>query len=117
MMSLLEQGKVIGLVSAHSMTTLFYLIQKDQNSTNAKAVITSLLQFLKIAAVNQNTIEQALNLDYADFEDAVQMIAALQNKADYLITRNPRDYKQMLVPVMQPVEFLEMMDGEIKYKG
>jgi len=68
--------------------------------------LRELLQFLKIAPVNQNTIDQALNLDYPDFEGAVQMICALQCKAESLITREPSDYEPPLVPVLKPVEFL-----------
>ena len=103
---LVETGQVKGYIAAHNITTLFYLIQKDQSSAQARANITSLLQFLEIAPVTQNTIEQALNLDYRDFEDAVQMISALQCKAEYLITRNVSDYKPALLPVVQPVDFL-----------
>jgi len=66
------------------VTTLFHLIAKDKSPEQARVTLTSLLQFLKIAPVDQNTIEQALNLPYRDFEDAVQMIAALQVNADYL---------------------------------
>ena len=101
-----ETGLVTGYLAAHSITTLFYLIQKDQSANAARASITELLQFLNIAPVNQNTIDQALNLDYPDFEDAVQMICALQCKAEYLITRNLSDYVPPLVPVLKPVEFL-----------
>jgi len=101
-----ETGLTTGYLAAHSVTTLFYLIQKDQSASAARAAITELLQFLNIAPVNQNTIDQALNLDYPDFEDAVQMICALQCKADYLITRNLSDYHPPLVPVLKPVEFL-----------
>ena len=64
------------------------------------------MQFLEIAPIDQNTIEQALNLDYRDFEDAVQMISALQCKAEYLLTRNVSDYQPALLPVIQPVDFL-----------
>ena len=106
LLALVEIGQVKGYIAAHSITTLFYLIQKDQSSAQARANITSLLQFLEIAPVTQNTIEQALNLDYRDFEDAVQMISALQCKAEYLITRNVSDYKPALLPVVQPVDFL-----------
>lgn len=101
-----ETGRITGYLAAHSVTTLFYLIQKDQSASTARAAITELLQFLKIGPVNQNTIGQALNLDYRDFEDAVQMISALQCKADYLITRNISDYQPPLVPVIKPVDFL-----------
>lgn len=106
LLALAETGRVKGYIAAHSITTLFYLIQKDQSSAQARANITSLLQILEIAPVDQNTIEQALNLDYRDFEDAVQMISALQCKAEYLITRNVSDYQPALLPVIQPVDFL-----------
>jgi len=106
LLALVETGRVKGFIAAHSITTLFYLIQKDQSSAQARANITNLLQFLKIAPVDQHTIEQALNLDYRDFEDAVQMISALQCKAEYLITRNITDYQPALLPVIRPVDFL-----------
>lgn len=101
-----ETGRIEGYMAAHSVTTLFYLIQKGRSSAEARAAITNLLQFLKIAPVDQSTIEQALNLDYRDFEDAVQMISALQCRADYLVTRNVKDYQPILLPVIQPVDFL-----------
>lgn len=101
-----EIGDVEGFISAHSVTTLFYLIQKGRSSSEARAVITNLLQFLKIGPVDQTTIEQALNLDYSDFEDAVQMMSAVQCRAEYLITRNTKDYQPSLLPVIQPVDFL-----------
>ena len=101
-----ETGDMQGYLSAHGVTTLFYLVQKGRSSSEARATITNLLQFLKISPVDQTTIEQALNLDYHDFEDAVQMMSAVQCKADYLITRNIKDYQPALLPVVQPVDFL-----------
>ena len=101
-----ETGHIQGYIAAHGVTTLFYLIQKGKSSSEARATITNLLQFLKIGPVDQTTIEQALNLDYRDFEDAVQMMSAVQCKADYLITRNIKDYQPALLTVVQPVDFL-----------
>ncbi|MGB8214338.1 MAG: PIN domain-containing protein [Anaerolineales bacterium] len=106
LLAAVELGKVRGLVAAHSITTLFYLIRKDQSAAEARATITNLLQFIEIAPLDHSTIEQALNLDYRDFEDAVQMISAVQCKVDYLITRNEKDYQPALLPVLQPVDFL-----------
>ena len=104
-----ETGLFQGWLSAHSVTTLFYLIAKDRSSAQARIAITSLLQFLKIAPVDQTTIEQALNLPYRDFEDAVQMIAALQVKADYLVTRNRRDFEPAPLLVKEPAELLAFL--------
>jgi hypothetical protein len=104
-----ETGQVKGYVAVHSITTLFYLFQKDRSSAEARATITNLLQFIKIAPIDQGTIEQALNLDYRDYEDAVQMISAVQCKADGLITRNVKDYQPALLPVWKPVDFLSTL--------
>jgi len=106
LLAAVELGKVRGLVAAHSLTTLFYLIRKDRSVADARATITNLLQFIEIAPVDQSTIEQALNLDYRDFEDALQMICAVQCKVDYLITRNEKDYQPALLPILRPVDFL-----------
>lgn len=106
LLAAVETGRLKGYVAAHSLTTLFYLIRKDRSAAKARATITNLLQFIKIAPVDQSTIEQALNLDYGDYEDALQMISAVQCKADCLITRNVKDYQPALLSVLQPVEFL-----------
>jgi hypothetical protein len=50
-----------------------------------------------------------LNLDYPDFEDAIQMISTLQCKAGYLITRNISDFQPPLVPVLKLVGFLAVL--------
>ena len=101
-----ETELIEGFIAPHSITTLFYLIQKGKSSAEARANITNILQFLKITPVNQSTIDQALNLDYKEFEDAVQMISALQCKAECLLTRNISDYQPPLITVLKPVDFL-----------
>jgi len=109
LMARAEKCSIQGWLAAHSVTTLFYLLAKDKSADHARVTLTSLLQFLRIAPVDQNTIEQALNLPYRDFEDAVQVMAALQVRADYLVTRNVRDFQPAPMEVIQPVELLAVL--------
>jgi hypothetical protein len=104
-----ETGRIQGWIAAHTVATLFYLIAKDKSPEVAHVTLTNLLQILKVAPVDQMTIEQALNLPYRDFEDAVQMISALHVQADYLLTRNVRDYQPAPLEVIQPVELLAIL--------
>jgi len=104
-----ETGKIQGFIAPHSLTTLFYLVAKDQSAAKARATITNLLQFLSVAKIDQSTIEQAMSLAYRDFEDAVQMIAAVQCKADYFITRNPKDFQPPMLTVIQPIELIALI--------
>lgn len=62
-----------------------------------------------MAAVDHITIEQALNLPYSDFEDAVQRMAAVQAGAQYLVARNVQDYKAGPLSALQPAELLAML--------
>lgn len=104
-----ETGKIQGFIAPHSLTTLFYIVSKDQSSAKARATITNLLQFLSVAKIDQSTIEQAMSLAYRDFEDAVQMIAAVQCKADYFATRNPKDFQPPMLTVIQPSELIALI--------
>ena len=109
LLALAETGKIQGFIAPHSLTTLFYLVAKDQSAAKARATITNLLQFLSVAKIDQSTIEQAMSLAYRDFEDAVQMIAAVQCKADYFITRNPKDFQPPMLTVIQPSEMIALI--------
>jgi len=96
-------------MAAHTATTLFYLIAKDRSPDQARAMLTDLMQFLPIAPVDQATIEEALNLPCRDFEDAVQMVAALHYGAQYVVTRNVEGYQAGPLPALRPAEFLTLL--------
>ncbi len=104
-----ESGQVEGLVAAHSLTTLFYLVDRDQSPEQARVILSEILRFLSVAGVDGPVIEQALNLPYRDFEDAVQMMAAVQAGAAYLVTRNVPDYRAGPLPALQPAELLALL--------
>jgi hypothetical protein len=106
-----ESGRVEGLVAAHSLATLFYLVAKDQSGDRARVLLGELLRFLSVAAVDQAVIEQALQLPYRDFEDAVQMIAAVGAGATHLVTRNAADYQDGPLPALEPAELLALLQA------
>jgi hypothetical protein len=104
-----ETGRTEGLVAAHSLTTLFYLVAKAQSAEQARVILGELLGFLSVAAVDQAVIEQALNLPYRDFEDTVQMMAAARAGASYLVTRDATDYRAGPLPAIQPAELVALL--------
>jgi len=102
--------QVTGWVAAHSMTTLFYVINRLRGRETAVTAINGLLEAFTVAAVDEQVIRKALSWGWADFEDAVQMAAAANAGVDYLITRNPRDFQSGTVPVVQPATFLTLLN-------
>lgn len=106
-----ETGDVEGLIAAHSITTLHYLLTRPLGSQQAATCLQQVLNIYAVADVNQEVIYQTLSLGWADFEDAVQMAAAAHAGADYLITRNRKVFERGPVTVLQPGEFLALLLG------
>ncbi len=104
-----DAGLFEGLLSAHSVTTLFYLLARYGSPSGARVALTEYLQFLAVAAVDQHTIEGALQLPYHNFEDAVAMMAAVHARAQFVVTRNAGHFKHGPLPALTPVEFLAIL--------
>jgi len=104
----IEQGRATGHIAAHTLTTLHYLLSKHLGQQKAAAVLIDLTALLQVEPVDLQVLQQALALGWGDFEDAVQAVTAARCQADYLLTRNPRDFKQSLVPVITPSEFVAL---------
>jgi hypothetical protein len=105
-------GQIDGYIAAHSITTLHYLVSRHTGGEQATRAIHKLLYVFSVATVDQATIEQALALNWADFEDALQMAAAVNADVDYLITRNPRDFKPDGLQILQPGDALALLHAE-----
>lgn len=97
-----ETRKVDGLLSAHAVTTVHYLVRKEVENVKAKRIVQALLGVFGVAAVDQTVIRGALNLPSADFEDAVAAAAAHTAGCDLVITQDPRRFRGSLVRAVTP---------------
>ena len=109
--------EVSGWLAAHSVTTLYYVISRIRNREAAVNAVTGLLESFAVATVDDTVIRKALLFGWTDFEDAVQMAAAVAEGVDYLITRNIKDFQSGPVPVMQPAAFLALLDSTQDVEG
>ena len=103
---LVESGKIEGLLAAHTVTTLHFLLSRHLGKARAKGVLDDLLQITRIVAVDDGRIRHALAMNWTDFEDAVQAACAEQAEADYLVTRDKKGFRRSSVKVVTPAELL-----------
>ena len=108
-LSLLETEGFDGIVAAHSVTTIFYLATKHLGPRRATARLLDLLKLVSVSPLDQDTILRGLALGWSDFEDALQMLCADTAEADYLVTRNPKDFESDSVPVVTPAQLLAIL--------
>lgn len=90
----------------HSVSTLAYLIERQQSAAEAREFIRGLLGWSDVATMTRADALAALDWPMPDFEDALQVAAAVACGAGAIITRNERDFKRSPVPAMTPEAFL-----------
>ena len=72
-------------------------------------LLKNFLTIVKVAAVSEKEIKNALESSWNDFEDSVQYSVALYNDMDYIITRNVKDFSDSEIPIMTPEDFCKML--------
>jgi predicted nucleic acid-binding protein len=106
----LSKGGIELLISASAVTDIYYIIRKQlKNKKDAMILLKNLLESVNIAAVTNNEIYRAIDLDWSDFEDAVQYAVGEAISVDYLVTRNTYDFAEAALPVVTPDELLGIL--------
>jgi predicted nucleic acid-binding protein len=105
----IEAGRSEGYLSAHAITTIYYLIQRDPGPVKAKQLIGLMLRMFRVAAVDGIVLEQALRLPLGDFEDAVTAAAAQVCGCDFIVTRDPKGFRGSPVRALAPEAVLPML--------
>ena len=105
----IETERATGWLAAHAKTTLHYLLVRHTDHRRAVAALRDLLRVFSVAPVDEQVLQNALDLGWRDFKDAVQMASAAAAGADFLVTRNPKDFKGGPIPTLQPSEMLALI--------
>lgn len=104
---LADKGHIKVLVSALSFANASYVLRKYVSPEQRTSVLSQVIPFVQICDLTESDITQSLSLNFADFEDGIQYATALRVKAQVILSRNIRDYKKSLIPVMTPEVFLQ----------
>jgi predicted nucleic acid-binding protein len=94
------------LVAWHSISNIYYFLRPALGDTKTRGFISDLVQFVSVASGGKEAVRQALLIPMRDFEDALQVSAALSGGAELIVTRNIRDFVRSPLAVMTPAQFL-----------
>jgi len=98
--------KIEGVLSAHAITTIDYLVTRYSGAQKSRDVIDWLLTRFTIAAIGRPELLRAHYLAWEDFEDAVTMAAAESTACEVIVTRDARGFARSPIMVCTPEEFL-----------
>jgi predicted nucleic acid-binding protein len=99
-------GQLTGVIPAHAVTTLHYLIAKHAGTRQADETVDWLLDRFEVASCDKAVFLRARLLAFRDFEDAVLAALAEREKCAAVVTRNTADFASSPVSAVTPSEFL-----------
>jgi predicted nucleic acid-binding protein len=96
------------IIGAGSVTDIYYITRKNcKDSRQALSYIIDMLKVVSSVDTKAVDIQEAIRLNFPDFEDAVIAATASREGASYIITRNTNDYNKSPVPAITPADFLK----------
>ena len=111
-LTLCADKKVSGYIAAHSIPNLFYILRNSMSKEERRAALKDICQIVKVEGIDSFKILSALdNEDFSDFEDCLQEECAVAVSADYIVSRNPKDFVSSRVPAILPNEFIEKFES------
>ncbi|MCQ2595793.1 MAG: PIN domain-containing protein [Treponemataceae bacterium] len=102
-----DEKKVQLFTTSLVIANVYYIMRKHLGIQKAKENLRKLRIIVNVMSVNEKEVDLALNSELSDFEDALQYFTALNNKIDFIITRNTKDYKNPKLIVQTPQEYIE----------
>ena len=97
-------------ISASAVTDLFYIIRKEtHDKEKTYFLMTKIFKLVRILAVTEEDIREAFGKRWKDFEDCVQYTVARNNRIQYILSSNKKDYMDTEVLVLTPAEYVESL--------
>ena len=98
--------QVEGYVSALTFANLVYVMRKELDAEKINEILKQLSLIFIFENLNVSDMSSAAEMQWDDFEDAIQSATAKRIHADYIITRNERDFRESDVTALTATEFL-----------
>ncbi len=105
-----EAGRFEGFMSATTVTDVHYLVERQTKSAEiAITAMTRLLKLIEVCPVDRGVLEQAIALEFADFEDALQVACAISLGLEAIVTRDMGGFAGSPVLVLSPGELKDLL--------
>lgn len=109
---LCETGRIEGLVSVLSFANLVYVMRRELSPQAIDDVHGRMEGIFRFVALTPMDVTRAAVMGWRDFEDAMQCATDMRMEADYMVTRNVRDFREASIPAVTPAELLARMAEE-----
>ena len=103
---LCETNQEKGYISALTIANLMYIMRKQLDPETIEKLLVQLKFIFDFTDFGVSDLQRAAEMKWTDFEDAVQSATAERLHADFIITRNVKDFRSSKIMALTPTEFL-----------
>jgi predicted nucleic acid-binding protein len=107
---LVELRLLVGLIAPTSVTTCYYFVRKKYPPDVALSAVRRLCTVFEIAPIQKAVLDEALDLRFTDFEDAVIHETARHAAADAIVTRDLTGFAAATIQIVSPTELLTSLN-------
>ena len=106
LLTLIEKRLVIGIVSPLTLSNTYYIIRKHTNNKIANEFLNDAKILFDIFDITKALTISAIENKHKDFEDDLHYYTAIENKLNFIITRNKKDFLHDKIKIMTAEEYL-----------
>lgn len=111
-----SSDKIKGYVAFHSLPTIWYLL-RSVSIEDRRLMIKRICSVITVTGATHSEVVKAVNnTAFTDFEDCLQDRCAVTVKADYIITRNIKDFVNSETKAITPEDFYNNIVPQILSK-
>jgi len=94
-------------IAAHTIPNLFYILRKHLLVAERRDILLKICKMFTIVGIDSSKLESALqDSNFEDFEDCLQVQCAKDYLADFIVTRNVKDFTNSPVSVLEPAKLI-----------
>jgi predicted nucleic acid-binding protein len=101
-----DAGLVVCYLPASVLTDIFYIVRRHAGIPTAFSALDRTFAAFGLFVVDAPLLLQARTMPGNDFEDNVQIACAANAALDLIITRNPSDFLNSPVTVIEPPQIV-----------
>lgn len=100
-----ERGEIVAHVSVISFSNIFYILRKLAGADVAVVALRRMRNLFTLVAFDGQVLNESLDSEIADFEDAVQYFSAIRSGCGILVTRDLKGFANAhQLAVISPLE-------------
>ncbi len=100
-------GNITLMLSSLSLVNTMYVAHKYGYAEVSES-LKKISSFVDVVDLKGSAAVEALSSGWKDYEDAVQYQSSILSSAEYIVTRNKKDFSMSSIPVYTVEEFLQI---------